>query len=67
MIVGRRGSSLAVRIPKRFVDELGINAGDEVVVTAEPPDTILIEFPQADGVRRFTLRKNSSTDPANPD
>jgi antitoxin component of MazEF toxin-antitoxin module len=48
MIVGRRGSSLAVRLPKRFVDELGINAGDEVIVTAQPPDTILIEFPQAD-------------------
>lgn len=33
MLVAKWGNSLAVRLPKRLVDELGLKPGDEIEIT----------------------------------
>ena len=42
MRVSKRGNGLAVRLPKRLVEQFGIAAGDEVDVTSEDGETIVI-------------------------
>ena len=42
MRVCKRGGSLAVRIAKAIVDELGLRAGDEIDLKVVPPDTLLV-------------------------
>ena len=41
MRVSKRGNSLAVRLPKALVEQLGLVAGDEVNVTAADAQTIV--------------------------
>lgn len=43
MQVSRWGNSLAVRLPKKLVDELGLKEGDEVNIVAATKDAIEIE------------------------
>jgi len=38
MQVAKWGNSLAVRLPKAVVDELGLKAGDDIVVTTTTAD-----------------------------
>jgi antitoxin MazE len=42
MLVSKWGNSLAVRLPKALVEKLGIAEGDDVNVTAEDAETIVI-------------------------
>ena len=42
MQVSKWGNSLAVRLPKKLVEQLGIAAGDDVNVTSAAPQTIVI-------------------------
>jgi len=42
MQVSKWGNSLAVRLPKKLVEELGIAEGDDVNVTSADPQTIVI-------------------------
>lgn len=43
MQVSKWGNSLAVRLPKALVDELGLKEGDEIAVVAARKGTIEIE------------------------
>ncbi len=43
MQVSRWGNSLAVRLPKALVDQLGFKEGDELSVVAVKPGTIEVE------------------------
>jgi antitoxin MazE len=43
MHVSRWGNSLAVRLPKKLVEELGVAEGDEVKLTAAAGKTIEVE------------------------
>ena len=43
MRVSRWGNSLAVRLPKALVDELGLKEGDELNVVAAKKDAIEVE------------------------
>lgn len=43
MQVSRWGNSLAVRLPKALVDQLGLKEGDELSVVAVKPGTIEVE------------------------
>ena len=43
MQVSKWGNSLAVRLPKALVDELGLKEGDELNVVAATKDTIKVE------------------------
>lgn len=43
MQVSRWGNSLGVRLPKKLVEELGLSAGDELVITAASKDRIAVE------------------------
>jgi antitoxin MazE len=54
MRVSKRGNSLAVRLPKKLVDELGIAEGDDVDVTSEDGQTIVIS--KNDGNRDFIIK-----------
>jgi len=47
MQVSRWGNSLAVRLPKELVDELGLNEGDELNVIAARKGTIEVETKEA--------------------
>lgn len=42
MQVSKWGNSLAVRLPKALTDELGLKAGDEVTMAAQPDGTIAL-------------------------
>ena len=42
MQVSKWGNSLAVRLPKKLVEELGLNAGDEVVIVGASKDKIAV-------------------------
>ena len=42
MQVSKWGNSLAVRLPKKLVEKLGLAEGDNVDVTAASPQTIVI-------------------------
>jgi antitoxin MazE len=54
MRVSKRGSGLAVRLPKKLVEQFGIAAGDEVDVTSEDGQTIVIS--RNDGKGDFLLK-----------
>jgi antitoxin MazE len=43
MLVSKWGNSLAVRLPKALVDELGLKEGDELNVVAAKKDAIEVE------------------------
>jgi antitoxin MazE len=43
MLVSKWGNSLAVRLPKALVDELGLKEGDELNVVAAKDSTIEVE------------------------
>lgn len=40
MQVARWGNSLAIRLPKKLVERLGLRAGDELAIVAASPDRI---------------------------
>ena len=42
MQISKWGNSLAVRLPKALTDELGLKAGDEVSMVAQPDGTIAL-------------------------
>ncbi|MFZ2154577.1 MAG: AbrB/MazE/SpoVT family DNA-binding domain-containing protein [Bradyrhizobium sp.] len=42
MQVSKWGNSLAVRLPKKLVEELGLKEGDDVDVTATDAQTIVL-------------------------
>jgi antitoxin MazE len=54
MRVSKWGNSLAVRLPKKLVEELGIAEGDDVDVTSEDGQTIVIS--KNDGKRDFIIK-----------
>ena len=43
MLISKWGNSLAVRLPKALVDELGLKEGDELNVVAARNGTIAVE------------------------
>ncbi len=43
MLVSKWGNSLAVRLPKALVDQLGLKAGDDLNVVAARDGTIEVE------------------------
>jgi antitoxin MazE len=43
MQVSKWGNSLAVRLPKKLVEELGLNSGDELAVVAASKNRIAVE------------------------
>jgi antitoxin MazE len=43
MLVSKWGNSLAVRLPKALVDQLGLKEGDELNVVAAKDGTIEVE------------------------
>src|SRR5437764_662000 len=49
MQVSKWGNSLAVRLPKKLVEELGIAEGDDVNVTSADPQTIVISKKDEEG------------------
>jgi antitoxin MazE len=54
MLVSKWGNSLAVRLPKALVEKLGIAEGDDVNVTAEDAETIVIS--KNDGKGDFLVK-----------
>ncbi len=43
MHVSKWGNSLAVRLPKKLVEELSLNPGDELAIVAASKETITVE------------------------
>ena len=43
MMVSKWGNSLAVRLPKKLVEEMGVKEGDELVVIEASKDRIAVE------------------------
>jgi antitoxin MazE len=43
MHVSKWGNSLAVRLPKKLVEELGLSSGDELAIVAASKDEIAVE------------------------
>ena len=56
MQVSKWGNSLAVRLPKKLVEELGIAEGDDVNVTSADPQTIVISKKDEKGEFILKLR-----------
>ncbi len=56
--VSKWGNSLAVRLPKALVDELGLQEGDELAVVAATSRTIEVETREAQ--RRRALDRMAS-------
>jgi len=56
MQVSKWGNSLAVRLPKKLVEELGIAEGDDVNVTSADPETIVISKKDEKGEFILKLR-----------
>ncbi len=54
MQVSKWGNSLAVRLPKKLVEELGIAEGDNVNITSADAQTIVIS--KDDGKGDFLLK-----------
>jgi antitoxin MazE len=52
--VSKWGNSLAVRLPKKLVEDLGIAEGDDVDITSADSQTIVIS--KSDGKRDFILK-----------
>jgi len=65
MLVSKWGNSLAVRLPKALVDELGLNEGDELQVVASRKGTIEVETKEARRQRAIeNIRARNWTLPA---
>jgi antitoxin MazE len=58
MQVSKWGNSLAVRLPKALVDQLGLKEGDELDVVAASKETIEVETKEAR--RRRALERLAS-------
>ncbi|MGB6395540.1 MAG: AbrB/MazE/SpoVT family DNA-binding domain-containing protein [Bradyrhizobium sp.] len=58
MQVSKWGNSLAVRLPKKLVDELGLKEGDEINVVAAKDGVIEVETKQEQ--RRRALERLAS-------
>jgi antitoxin MazE len=58
MQVSKWGNSLAVRLPKALVDELGLKEGDEIIVVAAKDGVIEVETRQEQ--RRRALERLAS-------
>lgn len=43
MLISKWGNSLAVRLPKRLVERMGLNAGDKLIVVAAAEGSIAVE------------------------
>ncbi|MGL4438528.1 MAG: AbrB/MazE/SpoVT family DNA-binding domain-containing protein [Bosea sp. (in: a-proteobacteria)] len=58
MQISKWGNSLAVRLPKALTDELGLKAGDEVTMVAQPDGTIALakDERRARAIERFRTR-----------
>jgi antitoxin MazE len=54
MRVSKRGNGLAVRLPRKLVEQFGIAAGDDVDVTSPDGETIVIA--RNDGKGDFLIR-----------
>jgi len=60
MLVSKWGNSLAIRLPKEIVDQLGLKEGDDIKVTmkAEDGTAMLVEKPRKkhellEGLRKY--------------
>ncbi len=51
MQVSKWGNSLAVRLPKALVEQLGLKEGDELNVVAASNDTLAVETKEARRLR----------------
>ncbi len=58
MQISKWGNSLAVRLPKTLVDQLGLKEGDELNVVAASKETIEVETKQAQ--RRRAIERLAS-------
>ena len=58
MRVSKWGNSLAVRIHAEIVEELGLKEGDEVGVSRQGPNKIVIDLPMSVEDRIKWLREN---------
>jgi antitoxin MazE len=54
VLVSKWGNSLAVRLPKRLVEKLGLAEGDDVNVTSADAETIVIS--KNDGKSDFLIK-----------
>jgi len=43
MRVSKRGSGLAVRLPKKLVEQMGLNAGDELDIVEVAERTLVVQ------------------------
>jgi antitoxin MazE len=65
MQVSKWGNSLAVRLPKALVDQLGLKEGDELNVVSASSDTIMVETKEARRLRALAnIRARNWTLPA---
>ena len=58
MQISKWGNSLAVRLPKALVDQLGLKEGDELNVVAASKETIEVETKEAQ--RRRAIERLAS-------
>jgi antitoxin MazE len=65
MQVSKWGNSLAVRLPKALVEQLGLKEGDELNVVAASNDTLAVETKEARRLRALAnIRARNWTLPA---
>jgi len=64
MQVSKWGNSLAVRLPKKLVEELGIAEGDDLNVMSADPQTIVISKKDEKGEFILKLRVLQKPKPA---
>ncbi|QDW36168.1 AbrB/MazE/SpoVT family DNA-binding domain-containing protein [Bradyrhizobium sp. KBS0727] len=65
MQVSKWGNSLAVRLPKALVEQLGLKEGDELNVVAASSDTLAVETKEARRLRALAnIRARNWTLPA---
>ena len=63
MQVSKWGNSLAVRLPKALVEQLGLKEGDELNVVAASNDTLAVETKEARRLRALDNICRNSTGP----
>jgi antitoxin MazE len=64
MQVSKWGNSLAVRLPKKLVEELGLKEGDDVDVTSADAQTVVISKSDDKGDFLVKLRSLQKPKPA---
>ena len=64
MQVSKWGNSLAVRLPKKLVEELGLKEGDDVDVTSADAQTVVISKSDDRGDFLVKLRSLQKPNPA---